>query len=122
MSMYQHGFAMLALAEAYGAVDERNLWPDGKAPRSIGQALELAVRAAITSQKKPRPTPGGTRPDGQATPTPRSAARSSIGLLAARNAGIEVPDEAIDRAIAYYKSMTSTGGQVGYAGGDRWFW
>ncbi len=51
-SMYHHGFAMLGLAEAYGAVDERNLWPDGKGPRSIGQALELAVRAAITSQKK----------------------------------------------------------------------
>ena len=52
MSMYHHGFAMLALAEAYGAVDERNLWPDGKGPRSIGQALELAVRGALTSQKK----------------------------------------------------------------------
>src|SRR5258707_9469361 len=35
-SMYHHGFAMLALAEAYGAVDERNLWPDKKG-RSIGQ-------------------------------------------------------------------------------------
>ena len=33
-SMYHHGFAMLGLAEAYGAVDERNLWPDGKGPRS----------------------------------------------------------------------------------------
>ena len=32
-----------------------------------------------------------------------------VGLLAARNAGIEVPDESIDKAIAYYKSMTSTG-------------
>src|SRR5205814_7357184 len=51
-SMYHHGFAMLGLAEAYGAVDERNLWPDRKGSRSIGQALELAVRAAITSQKK----------------------------------------------------------------------
>src|SRR5579872_1073910 len=27
-SMYHHGFGMLGLAEAYGAVDERNLWPD----------------------------------------------------------------------------------------------
>ena len=52
MSMYHHGFATLALAEAYGSVDERNLWPDGKGPRSIGQALELAVRGAVTSQKK----------------------------------------------------------------------
>jgi hypothetical protein len=38
MSMYHHGFATLALAEAYGAVDERNLWPDGKPTRSIGQS------------------------------------------------------------------------------------
>jgi hypothetical protein len=51
-SMYHHGFGMLGLAEAYGAVDERNLWPDRHNQRSIGQALELAVRAAITSQKK----------------------------------------------------------------------
>src|SRR5207253_5578381 len=53
-SMYHHGFGMLGLAEAYGAVDERNLWPEkgGANQRSIGQALELAVRAAITSQKK----------------------------------------------------------------------
>src|SRR5262249_40667019 len=44
-SMYHHGFAMLALAEAYGVVDERNLWRDDKPPRTIGLALELAVRA-----------------------------------------------------------------------------
>jgi hypothetical protein len=40
-----------------------------------------------------------------------------VGLLAARNAGIEVPDESIDRGIAYYRSMTSPSGQVAYAGG-----
>src|SRR5215471_9997003 len=51
-SMYHHGFAMLGLAEAYGAVDDRQLWTGGKQGRSIGAALELAVRAAITSQKK----------------------------------------------------------------------
>ncbi len=51
-SMYHHGFAMLGLAEAYGAVDERNLWGDRKGQRSIGQALELAVRAGITAQSK----------------------------------------------------------------------
>ena len=38
-------------------------------------------------------------------------------MLAARNAGIEVPDESIDRAISYYKSMTSASGQVAYSGG-----
>mgnify|MGYP003343397322 CR=1 FL=1 len=39
-----------------------------------------------------------------------------MGLLAARNAGIEVPDETIDRAIKYYVSMTGGNGQVGYSG------
>src|SRR5262249_28024836 len=39
-----------------------------------------------------------------------------VGLLAARNAGIEVPDEAIDKAIGYYVSMTAPSGQVGYTG------
>ena len=75
-AMYHQGFATLGLAEAYGAVDERNLWPNGKGPRSVGQALELAVRAAITSQKK---NPNGawrTRPT-PPTPTPRSVVRSS---------------------------------------------
>ena len=45
-SMYHHGFGMLALAEAYGAVDDRNLWPDKKDGRTIGQALEQIGRAS----------------------------------------------------------------------------
>ena len=114
-SMYHHGFAMLALAEAYGAVDERTVWPDGKAPRTIGQALELAVRAAITSQKTNpfgawRYSPGSTDAD-----TSVSGAMA-VGLLAARNAGLEVPDASIDKAVAYYTKMTSAGGEVAYSG------
>jgi hypothetical protein len=113
--MYHHGFAMLALAEAYGAVDERNLWPNGKGPRSIGQALELGVRAALTSQKKN--SSGAWRYTPDSTDADTSVSGSVLmGLLAARNAGIEVPDEAIDKAIDYYKQMTSAGGQVAYAG------
>jgi hypothetical protein len=116
-SMYHHGFATLGLAEAYGVVDDRNLWPPGeKGGRTIGAALELAVRAAITSQKKN--SFGGWRysPDSNDADTSVSGA-VLVGLLAARNAGIDVPDEAIDRAISYYQSMTSDSGQVGYSGG-----
>jgi hypothetical protein len=116
MSMYHHGFATLALAEAYGTVDERNLWPDGKGPRSIGQALELAVRGAVTSQKK---NPAGAwrySPDARDADTSVSGA-VLVGLLAARNAGIEVPDEAINKAISFYAQMTSASGEVAYAGG-----
>ena len=115
-SMYHHGFATLALAEAYGAVDDRQVWPDGKKPRSIGAALELAVRAAITSQKK-NPM-GGWRYSPDATDADTSVSGAVlVGLLAARNAGIEVPDESIDRAISFYTKMTAASGQVAYAGG-----
>jgi len=114
-SMYHHGFGMLGLAEAYGAVDERNLWPDQKGQRSVGQALELAARAAVTSQKKN--STGAWRYSPDSTDADTSVSGSVlVGLLAARNAGIEVPDESIDRAIAYYKSMTSAQGQVAYSG------
>ncbi len=117
-SMYHHGFAMLALAEAYGTVDDRDLWPAGTATkgRSIGEALELGVRLAITSQKKNPLNAWRYSPDASNADTSVSGA-VLVGLLAARNAGIEVPDASIDKAISYYKSMTSKGGQVGYSGG-----
>ena len=122
-SMYQHGFAMLALAEAYGSVDDRGLWSepgaDSDGPgrgRSIGQALELAVRCAVTSGR--RNPLGGWRysPDARDADTSVSGA-VMMGLLAARNAGIEVPDETISRAVRYYASMTGGNGQLGYSGG-----
>jgi phage gp46-like protein len=115
-SMYHHGFGMLGLAEAYGAVDERNLWPaNGANQRSIGAALELAVRAAITSQKKNSLGAWRYSPDSTDADTSVSGA-VLVGLLAARNAGIEVPDEAIDKAVSYYQKMTSNAGQVAYSG------
>ena len=121
-SMYQHGFAMLALAEAYGVVDDRTLWSEAAgmngpgAGRSLGQSLELAARCAVTSAKQ---NPHGAwrySPDARDADTSVSGA-VLMGLLAARNAGVEVPDEAIDRAIKYYTTMTGGNGQVGYSGG-----
>jgi hypothetical protein len=116
-SMYHHGFAMLGLAEAYGTVDDRNLWPaGGRNQRTIGQSLELAVRAAITSQKKNSHKAWRYSPDSNDADTSVAGAML-VGLLAARNAGIEVPDESIDGAIAFYVSMTAPSGQVAYSGG-----
>ena len=118
--MYNHGFAMLGLAEAYGAVDEELLWGDASprgSTRSIAAALELAVRCSVTSQKGNKW--GGWRYN----PTDTTNADTSVsgavlmGLLATRNAGIEVPDESIDRALAYYKTCTSSGGEVAYTAG-----
>lgn len=114
-SMYHHGFGMLGLAEAYGAVDDRRVWPDGKKGREIGQSLELAVRAALTSQKNNSLGAWRYSPNDSNADTSVSGA-VLVGLLAARNAGIEVPDTAIDKAISYYTKMTSSSGQVAYSG------
>ncbi len=116
-SMYHHGFAMLALSEAYGAVDDTLLWEgDTGNQRTIAAALELGVRCAVTSQKKN--TAGGWRysPDGDSADTSVSGA-VLVGLLAARNAGFEVPDENIERALKYFQSSTSDSGMVAYSGG-----
>ena len=117
-SMYQHGFAMLAMAEAYGAVDDRLLWKEeggeGKG-LSVGESLELSVKLAVASARK-NPL-GAWRYSPDATDQDTSVSGAILmGLLGARNAGIEVPDETIDRAIKYFASMTSPDGSVGYSG------
>ncbi len=116
-SMYHHGFATLALAEAYGVVDDSRFWDGDEAERlSLAESLEMAVRGALTSQKANphgawRYSPSGSEADTSV------AGAMLMGLLAARNAGLEVPDEAIDRAIGYFVKMTAASGQVAYSGG-----
>ena len=87
----------------------------GVEPALDRRALELAVRTAVTSQKKNPQHAWRYSPDANDADTSVSGA-VLVGLLAARNAGIEVPDTSIDNAIAYYKSMTSNSGQVAYSG------
>lgn len=117
-SMYHHGFAMLALCEAHGAVDDSR-WPslDDPPKRSLAAAIELAVRSAVTSQKRNRFRAWRYAPNASDADTSVSGA-VLMGLLAARNAGIEVPDDVIDSAIDYFVSMTSKDGTVGYTGGE----
>ena len=116
-SMYHHGFAMLALAEAYGAVDETSLWQGtGQPGRSLAQALDLAIRCASTSQKKNRW--GGWRYSPDSTDADTSVTGAVLmGLLAARNAGMNVPDETVDAAFQYMRRSTSRNGFVAYSGG-----
>ena len=117
-SMYHHGFGMLGLAEVYGALDEETLWAGDSSStrRTIGEALELAVRCALTSQKSNQWNAWRYSPGAQDADTSVSGA-VLMGLLAARNAGIKVPDEGIDKALDYFKKMTSSRGGVGYSGG-----
>lgn len=120
-SMYHHGFGTLALAEAYGVVDDELLWEtkqDGNRP--LGDALELAVRCILTSQDQ-NPY-GGWR----YTPTAKDADVSVSGanivaLLAARNAGIEIPDVNIQKSMDLLQQSTDSSGAVAYQVGSTGF-
>ncbi len=121
-SMYHHGFATLALAEAYGAVDDTLLWQgvDKGDRRTIGAALELAVRCIITSQDQ-NPY-GGWRYTPNAKDADVSVSGANIvALLAARNAGVEVPDENINKAVKLLEDSTNDAGAVAYQVGSVGF-
>lgn len=104
-SMYNHGFATLALAEAYGMVrDDR-----------IGPALQKAVALTLTAQKKNRT--GGWRYSPESTDADSTVTGCQIvSLFAARNAGIPVPDEAFERGLKYMASCRDSKGGYGYTG------
>lgn len=107
-SMYNHGFCTLALAEAYGAMqDER-----------IGPALKKAVELILTSQEKNKFKAWRYSPDSQDADSTVSGA-CFVALVAARNAGLRVPDNAIDGALKFYTDCQSPGnGSIGYLPGS----
>jgi len=116
-SMYHHGLAMLALSEAYGVVNDRLLWQDSDAPvevrRTVGQALELAVRCALTAQKKNSFGAWRYSPESRDADTTVSGT-VLMGLLGARNGGIEIPNEAVEKALNFFKLNTMSDGNVSY--------
>jgi prenyltransferase beta subunit len=88
--MYGHGFAVMYLAEVYGMTDR----PD----------LRLAVKQGVQLILDTQNEQGGWR----YFPTPKEADISvtvceMMALRAARNAGIAVPKETIDKAVNYIR-------------------
>jgi len=108
--MYGHGFAALFLGEIYGMTGDRR----------VREALIKSIRLIIDSQNRE----GGWRYH----PVPFDADISVTicqikALRSARNAGIHVPRQTIDRAIAYvrqcqnpadggFRYMLNTGGSA----------
>lgn len=109
-SMYSHGFATLALAECYGMHRD---------PRLAG-ALKKAVDLILSAQKRnPR---GAWRYSPDDTTADTSVAGCQIvALYAARNAGIPVPDAALEKGMDYMRKCRGADGGYGYqsAMGDR---
>jgi len=103
-SMYNHGFATLALAEAYGAI------PD---PR-IGPALQRAVGLILSSQKRNPNHAWRYSPESDDADTTVSGCQL-VALFAARNAGMAVPDEAIKQAIGFFLHCQTPDGGIGYS-------
>lgn len=102
-SMYNHGFATLALAEAYGRVQDERLGP----------ALENAVECILASQKSN--AQGGWRYSPQSTDADTTVSGAClVALFAAKNAGVKVPDEAIESALDFYRRCHSPDGGFGY--------
>lgn len=109
-SMYNHGFATLALAECYG------MYRDEK----IAQALKQAVRLILSAQKR-NPLGGWRyRPDDTTADT-SVAGCQIVALYAARNAGIPVPDAALEKGMKYMRKCRGSDGGYGYqsAMGDK---
>lgn len=120
-SMYHHGFGTLALAEAYGAVDDDLLWKDaGKKGKTIGEALESAVKVTLECQDQ-NPY-GGWRytPDAKDADVSVSGA-NIVALLAAKNAGIEVPDTNMEKMVKLLEQSTDDSGGVAYQVGSVGF-
>lgn len=107
-SMYNHGFATLALAEAYGAVQDERIAP----------VLKKAVELILSSQEKNRFKAWRYTPESQDADSSVSAA-CFVALIAARNAGLRVPDNAIDGALKFFTDCQSpSGGGIGYTPGS----
>jgi Prenyltransferase and squalene oxidase repeat len=109
-SMYSHGFATLALAETYGMLDQPKIAP----------ALKKAVDLILSAQKRNRFKAWRYTPDAADADTTVSGCQI-VALLAARNAGIAIPDEAIKNGLAYLERCRSSDGSYGYtsAGGGK---
>ena len=95
--------ATLALAEAYGVVDD---------PR-LGPALEKAVRLIINSQDKNSMGAWRYSPESGDADTTVSGAQM-VALFAARNAGIAVKEENIQKGLRFFARCQTAEGGMGY--------
>ena len=104
-SMYNHGFSTLALAEAYGHVlDDR-----------LGPALEKAVKLIVSSQERNPLGAWRYSPESQDADTTVTGAQM-VALYAARNAGLAVPEKAIQKGIDFLLKCQTPEGGFGYTG------
>jgi prenyltransferase/squalene oxidase-like repeat protein len=101
-NMYAHGLATLALSELWGQTDR---------DKEVREAIKRAVQVILLAQNRE----GGWRYN----PKPESAdvsvtAMQLVALNSAKQAGILVPDETIQKAIRYVNACHNTDGGFSY--------
>lgn len=90
-NMYGHGIATIVLGELYGQTGDQEIRP----------YLQRAIDCILASQNKE----GGWRYQPRPTDADMSVTvLQVVALRVAINAGLDVPQEAIDRAVAYVRS------------------
>lgn len=108
--MHGHGFAMLFLAQCYGMEED----PQRRA--QVRLVLQRAVQLTARSQSAAGGwlyTPDSGGDEGSVTVTQVQA------LRACRNAGIAVPKQVIDNALAYLERSANEDGGIRYQVNDR---
>ncbi len=120
--IYGHGFGMMFLASVYGEEDDVNR----------RKKLEKALKIAVQFSGKAQTDQGGwgyvSAKEGGGFDEGSTTITQLQGLRAARNAGITVPKEIIDKATEYLRKCTTPRGgliynlgrgQVPQAGAER---
>jgi prenyltransferase beta subunit len=99
--MYEHGFATLFLAEVYG------MSPRDDLRDKLARAIDLIVRTQNDE--------GGWRYQPRRADADISVTIAQVmALRAARNAGLAVPNETIDRSVEYVKRCQNADGGFRY--------
>jgi hypothetical protein len=96
--MYGHGIITLALAEAHGVE------PDARRRARARDVLAKAVKVILDAQRvtKGENHAGGWRYEPQSADSDLSLSGwNALALRSARNIGLDVPSESVDRAVAY---------------------
>lgn len=102
-SMYNHAFASLALAELYGHLHE----PD------VGVPLRRAVNLILNAQEQNSLGAWRYTPISKDADTTVSGGQL-VTLFAAKNAGLAVPESAIEKALQYFRETMDPQGGIGY--------